>query len=100
MGHFDRKFTKRGAPPGAFAPPSEVIEPIVSVLSFDPEQLDEVTVETPAEAIAHVGQRSVTWIDVRGLGDGSIVRSFGEQLELHPLAISDVVNVGQRPKVR
>lgn len=101
MGHFDRKFTKRGAPPGAFAPApaSGVVEPIVSVLSFDAQGLDEAIADSPSVAIAFAGQRGVTWIDVRGLGDGSIVRSFGEQLKLHPLAISDVVNVGQRPKV-
>ena len=41
----------------------------------------------------------VTWIDVRGLGDGSIVERLGAGLGMHRLAISDVVNVGQRPKV-
>ncbi len=99
MGHFDRKFTKRGAPPGEFAPTTETIEPIVSVLSFDLDGLDETNVSSPAEAIDFAGKRAVTWIDVRGLGDGSIVREFGELLKLHPLAVSDVVNVGQRPKV-
>jgi magnesium transporter len=36
---------------------------------------------------------------VDGLGDVELVRRLGEMLGLHPLAMEDVVNVNQRPKV-
>jgi magnesium transporter len=39
------------------------------------------------------------WIDVTGLGSEPTLRSLGELLQLHPLAMEDVVNVHQRAKV-
>jgi magnesium transporter len=39
------------------------------------------------------------WIDVEGLGNLDVLREIGRLLEIHPLAIADVANVPQRPKV-
>jgi magnesium transporter len=41
----------------------------------------------------------VVWVDVSGLGDVSVVQRIGEMFDLHPLALEDVLNVTQRPKV-
>jgi len=57
---------------------------------------------TPADAaacLALVGDGAVTWIDVQGLADLSLLKALGEGLGLHPLALEDVVSLGQRPKV-
>ena len=39
------------------------------------------------------------WFDLRGVQDHAAVKAVGEHLRLHPLAIADIVNVGQRPKL-
>ena len=41
---------------------------------------------------------SVRWIDVVGVADPTLLRALAEKYELHPLAVEDVVNRGQRPK--
>lgn len=41
----------------------------------------------------------VLWIDVDGLGDIATLRAIGDKFGLHALALEDVVNVHQRPKV-
>jgi magnesium transporter len=41
---------------------------------------------------------SITWVDVRGLGDRKMLERMGEIFAIHPLALADVVNVPQRPK--
>ena len=41
----------------------------------------------------------VTWIDVQGLADVETLRAIGDLFGLHPLALEDVVNTPQRPKV-
>ena len=41
---------------------------------------------------------SVRWIDGGGVGDPTLLRALAEKYELHPLAVEDVVNRGQRPK--
>jgi magnesium transporter len=41
----------------------------------------------------------VLWLDVCGLSDPSVVRAIGDRFGIHPLALEDVLNVPQRPKV-
>jgi magnesium transporter len=41
----------------------------------------------------------VTWIDIQGTGDVTVLRQLGERFGLHPLALEDVVNAPQRPKI-
>jgi magnesium transporter len=41
----------------------------------------------------------VLWVDVDGLGDVDAIRQIGEIFGLHPLALEDVINGHQRPKV-
>jgi magnesium transporter len=43
--------------------------------------------------------KGVLWIDVFGLGDPGLVQSLGERFGFHRLALEDVLNVPQRPKV-
>lgn len=40
----------------------------------------------------------VVWLDVGGLGDADVLRALGQLFNLHPLALEDVVHLGQRPK--
>jgi len=39
-----------------------------------------------------------TWVDVRGLGDESILRALAKRFGIHDLALEDAVNVPQRAK--
>jgi magnesium transporter len=41
----------------------------------------------------------VRWVDVDGVGNSAVVAGLAKKYGLHPLAIEDVVAVGQRPKV-
>jgi magnesium transporter len=40
----------------------------------------------------------VRWIHVEGLQDREVIRSLAEKYQLHPLAIEDALDAGQRPK--
>jgi len=73
--------------------------------------LPEALPEADADSARHAGgfppgdpghrsdARGVTWIDVTGLHDVELVAALGRHFGLHPLALEDVVNTGQRPKV-
>jgi len=95
---FHRRFAPQGAVPGEVAP-LRGEEPEITVMRYDATNLEEFEPATPEEACELIREGAVTWIDMSGLGDGSQVQRFGELLELDPLAVSDVVNVGQRPKL-
>ncbi|QDT12720.1 Magnesium transport protein CorA [Planctomycetes bacterium K23_9] len=52
-----------------------------------------------AEAKSFLDEQSVTWINVHGLGDAETFHQLIELFGLHRLALEDVVNTHQRPKV-
>jgi magnesium transporter len=39
------------------------------------------------------------WLDCTGLADIALIEEIGQTFGLHPLALEDVINTGQRPKV-
>lgn len=96
--YYHRRRTAVGASPGAIAPPPTHVPPRVRLMSWDAEVLEEREVPLAEVAGVHSVSGRLTWIDVQGLGDGTCVSDLGEALGLHPLAVADVVNVGQRPK--
>jgi len=99
MSIFRRRFTAQGAPPGVVVPPERTITPEVSLFTYDAQDFEEQAVGVVSELRGRTEGPRVAWIDVRGLGDGAVVQELGALLGLHPLAVSDVVNLGQRPKV-
>jgi magnesium transporter len=60
------------------------------------EERDVLSTELPTLSAPDSG---VLWIDVEGLSDPSVVRVIGERFGFHTLALEDVLNVPQRPKV-
>lgn len=48
---------------------------------------------------AFIDKWSVTWVNVEGLGNVEVIEQLGRFFRLHHLALEDVVNVHQRPKI-
>lgn len=99
-------FTKRHGPPGS--PPATLLphlvdgkgrKPGVQVIEYDRDHLVERDVTDLAELANHMDNRMVTWINIDGLGDVDALTLLGEKFKLHPLALEDVLNTGQRPKI-
>jgi magnesium transporter len=89
-----------GSTPGALAATTGEPAPKMCALWYDAERQGERRLATTAEIAALLANNSVTtWIDVEGLGNLELLREIGQLLELHPLALADIVNVPQRPKV-
>ena len=99
-------FTKRHGPPGS--PPATLSphlvdgqsrKPGIQIIEYDKESLDEREVTDLSELADHLDNRKVTWINIDGLGDVEALGILGQKFNLHPLALEDVLNTGQRPKV-
>jgi len=88
-----------GAPPGTLTAAESAGPPVIDVMVFDRDRVEENRVETIDAALARLAPGAVTWINIDGLGDASVFARLGERLGLHPLALEDVLNVPQRPKV-
>ncbi len=65
---------------------------------YDEGTLQEQDVSSPQECRALLGRGHVTWINVTGLHDPTLIRQFGEMLTIHPLVQEDILNTNQRPK--
>lgn len=99
-------FTKRHGPPGS-SPATltphlvegESRKPSVQIIEYDKDHLDEREITDFTELAAHLDSGKVTWINIDGLGDVEALTILGQRFNLHPLALEDVLNTGQRPKV-
>lgn len=101
---FGRVFAKRkpavGARPGTLVIPDASPAPRVRTIRFNGDGVEDSTVESgnTDNLASALDETFVTWIDVQGLGDHSLLQKFGEIFKLHPLLLEDIVNVPQRPK--
>ncbi len=66
---------------------------------YRPDHLEERDIATVAEIKDLLEENTVSWINVQGLGDENVLRELADLFSIHALALEDVVNVPQRPKV-
>ena len=76
---------------------------IVTCVDYSPEQVETQQVELHDIEDFLARHRPpwarVRWINIDGLTEMEILRSFAEKYQLHPLAIEDIVHPLERPKV-
>ncbi len=90
-----------GEPPGALTlrTDAERRPSVITLIDYDGTHLEERRVTDRNELRSHLDNNRVTWINIDGLGDIDVLRFLGERFNLHPLALEDVLDTGQRPKV-
>ncbi len=96
---FRKRYTKIGAQPGTLVIPKEAPPPKISTIHYSESEHRVSSVDNVDELNEAFNESEVTWIDIQGFGDRSIMRKIGTLFDLHPLLLEDVVNVPQRPKV-
>jgi len=99
MSKFKKRHPKVGARPGTLVIHEDASAPVIHVMDFAETELSEQEVTDWDVLAACLERPTVTWVDVCGLGDEKTLRKIGEIFSLHPLALEDVVNAPQRPKV-
>jgi magnesium transporter len=88
-----------GSLPGTLVAAESAEPPVIQVTTISRDGLVEDRVPTIEAALGRMTPGEVTWINVDGLADPTVFARLGERLGLHPLALEDVLNVPQRPKV-
>lgn len=100
---FHRRFTKAGAAPGHFDAHIGGQQPRIHVISYNADSIEERDAKSQSDIleIYHADRDAgrVTWVDIQGLGDIDLLGALDDIFGLHPLALADAVNVGQRPKI-
>ena len=98
-----RSFQRRRSPPGT-APGTIVVSPDarpseLTLFAYNGERCVEAQPQSVAEIRQFLDKYPMTWVNVDGLGDQKVIEELGRLFGLHPLAMEDVVNTHQRPKV-
>src|SRR3977135_2133751 len=90
-----------GESPGTLRLREEVVrrKPVVTLIEYDRAHVEERVIEDREALVSPTDNHSGAWINIDGLGDIEILRTLGSQFNLHPLALEDVLDTAQRPKV-
>ncbi len=68
-------------------------------MRFDAASVEEADVSDVSQLAGLAQPGKQVWVDVQGLSDHDAIRAIGTIFGIHQLALSDIVNTGQRPKV-
>ena len=88
-----------GTPPGTLAAGEAAQPPTLETIVLGRDGVRRRRADSIDDALARIVPGAVTWLNIDGLGDAQVFARLGERLGLHPLALEDVLNVPQRPKV-
>ena len=102
-------FTKRYHPPGTApgelttdaspAAPTSTVALTIRLIDYDATEYTEKENISFEECLPHLEHPAMTWIHVHGHAAPDLLRNIGNAFGLHSLALEDVLNSGQRPKV-
>ncbi len=85
--------------PGSVESKKDAPPPVMTVVAYGPTELVEKEIKSPNEIDAFLEKYPVTWVNVDGLGDASVVKEIGQMFKFHNLALEDVMTFHQRAKV-
>jgi len=101
MAFFNKRYHPPGTPPGTLIqpPPAEAAPLRIRLVNYHG---DRITIREDVQACdsrEYLSQEGVTWVHVQGHPSEAALRELGDCFQLHSLAMEDVLNTGQRPKV-
>jgi len=98
---FGIKAKEVGLPPGSLVHvgKQKIEKPVISLVDYDQEYFDTRTGISIEDATAFKETDTVSWINLSGIHDISLIERFGQQFGIHNLALEDILNTQHRPKV-
>ena len=101
MSYFSKLYHPPGTSPGTLVRHGQAERtPLkIRLADFTGSELREKLLDNPDECRDYLAGGSVTWVHVQGDAEPALLRNLGQVFNLHNLALEDVINTGQRPKV-
>lgn len=101
MAYFTKRYHPPGTAPGTLtADEALATSPLkLRLVEYDATLLNERDEISPLECKAYLERNTITWIHAYGYAPPELLKELGEIFGLHPLALEDVLNTGQRPKL-
>src|SRR6266550_1120230 len=93
------RYTAPGSAPATLValPEQAGCKPKLQWIEYDAHSFQEREIEV--SDLDSIHSSKVSWVNVGGLGDVNTLRKLGDYFRIHPLALEDVFNTGQRPHI-
>jgi len=72
--------------------------PVIEVTDYSEDHFEKIEVDGVEDIPDLKAKDSVSWINIDGAHDPSLVNSIGQKYDLHSLILEDILNTSQRPK--
>ena len=101
MAFFTKRYHQPGTAPGTLKETvsAESAQLRIHLIDYNAVELTVREDVQVAECHPYLKHDSVTWVHVQGQPTEAALRELGESFHLHSLALEDVFNTGQRPKI-
>ena len=101
MKRVHKRSGKAGLPPGSIVGVSgeTCVLTTIKVFTYSPDAFTENDLKNISEFVPGEVGKEITWLDIDGLDDTTVVTAVGERYGLHSLLLEDVLNTDHRPKV-
>lgn len=101
MGLIKKHSQAKGLQPGevVFIGKRKVDNVRIRVIDYNQTELEEIEVESIEKCFPFRDKPSITWINIDGLHEVSLIKEIGGYFGMHPLLMEDIANTGQRPKI-
>ncbi|MBN1808593.1 MAG: magnesium/cobalt transporter CorA [Planctomycetes bacterium] len=98
---FGKRKKPAGLPPGSmvFTGDRKQEKVRITVIDYTEGTLEEKEAAGISDCRVFRDKPSVTWINIDGLHDTSVLETLGKDYDIHPLILEDIVHVDQRPKM-
>jgi len=95
-----KRSRKAGLPPGSLVYVGEQKADAVRItlIDYDQDKFQERPVQQIEECFAFRATPTITWINIDGIHDVSIIEKIGKKYDVHALILEDILNTMQRPK--
>lgn len=70
---------------------------ILSIIDFDPENMEEKVISSVDEAMQYQTRDTVTWFNIDGIHDETTMKEISQRFKLDKLILADVMNTQVRP---
>lgn len=101
MSYFHKRYHPPGTAPGTLIQHPQAGQPPLTLrlVDYTEQTHEERVLETAAESRTYLERDTMTWIHVQGGAEPDVLRELGHVFRLNQLALEDVINTGQRPKI-
>jgi len=101
MAFFTKRFHPPGTPPGTLTvtPEAESTAPHIHLIDYNATDITIYDDVAASDCRPFLQRDSITWVHVQGQITEALLNELGDIFQLHSLALEDVSNRGQRPKI-